>query len=50
MAAKSPKDSCVYLHHLQQYIIDRVEVLSKDTQHPTMVMPPWLKSFSLSKP
>ena len=50
LAAKSPKDSCVYLHHLQQYIIDRVDQLSKDTQHPTMVMPPWLKSFSLSKP
>jgi WD40 repeat protein len=46
----SPKDRCLYLHHLQAYVVDRVVNLSDDTQHPTAVMPPWLKSYSLSKP
>jgi WD40 repeat protein len=49
-ATVSKKDNCVYLHHVQQYVIDRVEELSKDQQHPTTVMPPWLRSYGLSKP
>jgi WD40 repeat protein len=49
-ASVSPRDKCVYLHHLQQFVIDNVEKLSNDTQHPTVVAPPWMRPFSLSKP
>jgi WD40 repeat protein len=49
-ASTSKRDHCVYLHHLQQFIIDNVEELSNDTQHPTVLIPPWMRPFSLSKP
>src|SRR5262249_22891507 len=44
------RDKRVYLHHLQQYVIDRVSDLSKDTQHPIAVVPPWMRPFGLSEP
>jgi WD40 repeat protein len=43
-------DGYVYLHHLQPYIIDRVLDLSEEKQHPTTIVPPWMRPFSLSKP
>jgi uncharacterized caspase-like protein len=49
-APTSKKDHCVYLHHLQHYVIDRVEELSNDSQHPIVVVPPWMRPFGLSKP
>jgi uncharacterized caspase-like protein len=48
-AARNPRDSCVYLHHLEQYVIDRVAELSRDEQHPTAAkldLPP----IALTKP
>jgi predicted Zn finger-like uncharacterized protein len=46
----SKRDGSVYLHHLQQYVVDHVMDLSKDTQHPIVVVPPWMRPFGLSKP
>lgn len=46
----SKRDGCVYLHHLQQYVIDTVLELSHDQQHPVAVAPPWMRPFGLSKP
>ena len=48
-AARNPRDHCVYLHHLEQYVTDRVEELSKDEQHPTMAKPA-IRPFALAKP
>jgi WD40 repeat protein len=44
------RDGRVYLHHLPPYLIDQVAEMSKDSQHPIVVVPPWLHSFGLSKP
>jgi WD40 repeat protein len=48
-APRNPRDGCVYLHHLEHYVIDRVEALSNDEQHPTMARPA-IRPFALSKP
>jgi WD40 repeat protein len=44
------RDGSVYVHHLQQYVVDRVMDLSQDRQHPIAVVPPWMRPFGLSKP
>jgi WD40 repeat protein len=48
-APKNPRDGCVYLHHVEQYVIDRVQELSKDEQHPTAAKPA-LRPLALAKP
>jgi WD40 repeat protein len=48
-AAQNPKDHCVYLHHLEHYVIDRVQELSKDEQHPTSARPA-LRPFAIARP
>ena len=53
LSGKGPtnkRDGCVYLHHLQQYVIDTVMDLSDNNQHPIAVAPPWMRPFGLSKP
>lgn len=47
--AKSPRDGFVYQHHLEQHVIDRVQVLSKDEQHPTSAKPT-IRPFPLARP
>jgi hypothetical protein len=52
LQGKGPKnkaDGRVYQHHLEQYVIDRVQELSKDQQHPTTAKPT-LPPFPLAKP
>jgi WD40 repeat protein len=46
---KNPLDGRVYLHHVEQYVIDRVQYLSKDEQHPTAAKPA-LRPLPLAKP
>jgi hypothetical protein len=48
-AGKNPRDGCVYLHHLEHYVIDRVGELSKDEQHPTTAKPA-IRPFALARP
>jgi WD40 repeat protein len=48
-AAKNPRDGCVYLHHLEQYVIDTVQQLSEDRQHPTTAKPA-IRPLPLSQP
>jgi WD40 repeat protein len=48
-APRNPRDGYVYLHHLEQYVIDRVQDLSKDAQHPTTARPT-LRPLPLAKP
>ena len=38
------------LTFFQGYVIDRVGELSKDTQHPNTVVPPWWRPLGLSEP
>jgi hypothetical protein len=42
----------VYLHHLEQYVIDRVQEDSDDQQHPSRAYPPSVNasSFGLARP
>lgn len=49
-AATNQRDGCVYLHHLEQYVIDKVQDLSDDAQHPMSGKPPSVRSFALAKP
>src|SRR5262245_34499413 len=51
-APRHPQDHCVYLHHLEQYVIDMVPVLSDDQQHPVRALPPSVdaSSFVLTQP
>jgi uncharacterized caspase-like protein len=44
------REGYVYVHHLQQYVIDHVLELSKETQHPVAIAPPWMGPLKLSKP
>ena len=46
----SKRDGRVYLHHLEHYVIDRVQELSNDEQHPVVGKPTTVRSFALSKP
>jgi WD40 repeat protein len=46
---KSPRDGCVYIHHLGQYVYDRVQELSNDEQHPTTPQP-GIRPFRLARP
>lgn len=48
-ASKSARDGYVYQHHLEQHVIDRVQQLSNDAQHPTSAKPA-LRPFPLAKP
>jgi uncharacterized caspase-like protein len=48
-APRNRQDHCVYLHHLEQYVIDRVQELSKDTQHPARAVPA-MRSLPLARP
>jgi uncharacterized caspase-like protein len=48
-ARKNPRDGCVYLHHLEQYVIDTVQELSQDKQHPTTAKPA-IRPLPLSQP
>jgi WD40 repeat protein len=48
-AAHNPRDGCIYLHHLEQYVIDRVLELSHDEQHPTTAKPT-IRPLALAKP
>jgi WD40 repeat protein len=48
-APRNPRDGCVYLHHVEQWVIDRVQELSKDEQHPTAARPA-LRPLALAKP
>jgi hypothetical protein len=48
-AAKNPRDGCVYLHHLEQYVTDRVMELSKDEQHATTAKPN-MRPLPLARP
>jgi WD40 repeat protein len=48
-AAKNPRDGCVYLYHLEQYVADRVGELSRDEQHPTTAKPA-IRPFPLARP
>jgi hypothetical protein len=48
-APKNPRDGCVYLHHVEQYVIDRVQELSQDEQHPTTAKPA-LPPLPLARP
>ncbi len=46
---KNGRDGCVYLHHLEQYVMDRVPELSQDEQHATMAKPT-MRPLPLAKP
>jgi WD40 repeat protein len=46
---RNPRDGLVYLHHVEQYVIDRVQDLSHDEQHPTAAQPA-LRPLALSRP
>ncbi len=48
-AARNPRDGCVYLHHLEQYVTDRVMELSKDEQHATTAKPN-MRPLPLARP
>jgi WD40 repeat protein len=48
-AAKNPRDGCVYFHHLEQYVMDRVPELSRDEQHATTAKPS-MRPLPLAKP
>jgi hypothetical protein len=48
-APKNPRDGYVYLHHVEQYVIDRVQELSQDGQHPTTAKPA-IRPLALAKP
>jgi hypothetical protein len=48
-APRHPRDRCVYLHHPEQYVIDRVGELSKDTQHPTSARPA-MRPLAVARP
>jgi WD40 repeat protein len=48
-APRNPRDRCVYLHHLEQYVIDRVQELSKDEQHPTTAKPA-IRPYAVARP
>jgi uncharacterized caspase-like protein len=48
-AAKNPRDGCVYLHHLEVYVTDRVMELSKDEQHATTAKPT-MRPLPLARP
>jgi WD40 repeat protein len=48
-APKNPQDGKVYLHHVEQYVIDRVQELSHDEQHPTAARPA-LRPLAIAKP
>jgi hypothetical protein len=51
LAGKAPhnaRDGKIYLHHLEQYVIDRVEELSHDEQHPAPAKPA-MRPFALAK-
>ncbi len=48
-APRSPRDHCVYLHHLEHYVTDRVQELSKDEQHPTTAKPA-IRPYAVAKP
>jgi hypothetical protein len=48
-AAHNPRDGYIYLHHLEQYVIDRVLELSHDEQHPTSAKPT-IRPLALAKP
>jgi hypothetical protein len=48
-APRHPRDGRVYLHHLEQYVIDRVQELSEDQQHPTSARPA-IRPFAVAKP
>ena len=52
LEGKGPRNShngIVYLHHLEQYVIDRVQELSKDQQHPVSIKPA-MPPLPLAKP
>jgi WD40 repeat protein len=46
----SRRDGAVYLHHLDQYVNERVVELSNDEQHPVSGRPTTVRSFALAKP
>jgi hypothetical protein len=46
---KNLRDGYVYLHHLEQYVIDRVQELSNNEQHPTAAKPA-LRPLRIAKP
>ncbi len=48
-AARNPRDGCVYFHHLEQYVTDRVPELSKDAQHATTAKPS-MRPLPLARP
>jgi WD40 repeat protein len=48
-APRSQRDGCVYLHHVEQYVTDRVQELSGDEQHPTAAKPA-IRPLALAKP
>jgi hypothetical protein len=48
-APKNPRDHCVYLHHVEHYVIDRVQELSQDEQHPTAARPA-IRPLALARP
>jgi uncharacterized caspase-like protein len=48
-APRNPRDGKVYLHHVEQYVIDRVQELSSDEQHPFMAKPA-MRPLPLAKP
>jgi WD40 repeat protein len=43
----NPRNRRQYVHHLGAYVLDYVEVESKDTQHPFLTMPYVTESFPL---
>jgi uncharacterized caspase-like protein len=43
------RDGRVYLHHLEEYVADRVVELSKDSQHPTAAKPA-IRPFPVAQP
>jgi hypothetical protein len=47
---RNRRDGCVYLHHLEQYVIDRVGELSQDRQHPTSARPAYIRTFPIARP
>jgi WD40 repeat protein len=44
------REGVVYLHHLQQYVVDHVLDLTNEKQHAVAVAPPWMRPLKLSKP
>jgi WD40 repeat protein len=48
-APRNPRDHKVYLHHVEHYVIDRVQELSGDEQHPTAARPA-IRPLALARP